>query len=82
MTKRILPTGKQKSYFFIHAVVFAIVTTITWIVYDNGVEGWAYPWPAWTTAAWGLALIGHWCALFTTYEDKANDEYLRQINNG
>ena len=82
MPAKIKPTGKQKSIFYIHCVVFAIATIASWMLYDKGVEGWAYPWPAWTTAAWGLSLIGHWCALFTSYEDKGHEDYKRQEVNG
>lgn len=82
MPQKIKPTGRQKSIFFIHLVVFAIVTALTWMFYDKGVEGWAYPWPAWTTAAWGLSLLGHWCSVYTSYEDPGHDEFRRQVNNG
>lgn len=82
MPKKLKPTGKQKQIFIIHAIVFLVVTAITWVVYDNGVEGWAYPWPAWTTAAWGLSLIGHWCAVYLSYEDPGHEDYKRQEVNG
>lgn len=82
MPNKIKPTAKQKRIFYIHFVVFAAITALTWMVYDNGVEGWAYPWPAWTTAAWALSLIGHWCAVYTSYEDHGHDEYTRQEANG
>lgn len=82
MPQKVKPTGRQKQIFFIHAIVFAVVTAITWIFYDNGVEGWAYPWPAWTTAAWGLSLIGHFCAVYLSYEDAGHEEYKRQEVNG
>jgi len=83
MSKKITPSAKQKSKLILHAVIFVIANVLLWIFYDKGamrvdVEGWAYPWPSWITAAWALALIGHWCALFTNYEDVGNKEYLRQ----
>lgn len=82
MPKKLKPTARQKRILVIHAIVFAVVTTITWMVYKKGVDGWAYPWPAWTTAAWALALIGNWCAVYTSYEDPGMDEYHRQEVNG
>jgi hypothetical protein len=82
MAQKIKPTGAQKRNFFIHVVIFAIANIIMWTTYDKGVKGWAYPWPAWITAAWALAVIGHWCALWTSYEDKGMDEYHRQTQNG
>lgn len=82
MPKKLKPTGKQKTALVIHFVIFAIATVASWMLYDKGAEGWAYPWPAWTTAAWGLAYIGHWCAVYTSYEDKGHEEYTRQANNG
>ena len=63
----------------IHAVVFAIVTALSWIMYAPAHPlHWAYPWPAWTTAAWALALLGHTCIVFTSYEDKGFDTYMKQ----
>ncbi len=82
MPQKIKPTGRQKSMFFIHLVVFAIVTALTWWLLYKDAEGWVYPWPAWTTAAWGLSLLGHWCAVYTSYEDPGHDEFRRQVNNG
>ena len=82
MPKKIKPTGRQKTIFFVHLLVFAIASFIMWTTYDKGVVGWAYPWPAWITAAWALSLIGHWCALFTNYEDKGMDDFHRQVQNG
>ena len=81
MPKKIKPTAAQKRNLVIHFLVFAVATIASWMLYDNGVKGWAYPWPAWTTAAWGLALIGHWCAVYVSYEDKGHAEYTRQANN-
>jgi hypothetical protein len=80
--KQILPTSKQKSIFYIHLVVFAIANFLMWTMYDKGATGWVYPWPAWLTAAWALAVVGHWCALWTTFEDKNYDEFMRMSDNG
>jgi hypothetical protein len=52
-----------------------------WTLYDKGATTWVYPWPAWITAAWALSLVGHWCALFTSYEDAGLDEFNRLSNN-
>lgn len=82
MAQKLKPTGRQKQIFYLHTLVFAIATVLSWMMYDNGVEGWAYPWPAWTTAAWGLSLIGHFCAVFLSYEDAGHEDYKRQEVNG
>jgi hypothetical protein len=81
MPRKVVPTGKQKSAFLIHLVIYIIGFAAMWLTYDKGVEGWAYPWPAWITAAWGLALIGHWCAVYRSYEDRGQVEYERQAKN-
>jgi hypothetical protein len=82
MSAKIKPTARQKSIFFIHLVIFLIASAVQLLTYDMGAEGWVYPWPAWTVAAWGLSLIGHWCAVYTSFEDPGMDEYLRQEKNG
>jgi hypothetical protein len=78
MPKRVKPTAKGKSMLALHTVVFAIVTAITWMMYDPHNGHWAYPWPAWTTAAWSLLLLGHFCVVFTSTEDAGYDVYRRQ----
>lgn len=83
MPKKIAPTGKQTSKLIIHAIIFVVANVLIWYLHNGAwkIESAAdvtYPWPAWITAAWGLALIGHWAALFTQYEDKYHDEYLSQ----
>jgi hypothetical protein len=80
MPKRIAPTGRQKSLVFLHFAVFAIATVACWALYQGKSTEWAYPWPAWTTAAWGLLLLGHFCVVFASYEDKGLTEYERQDN--
>jgi hypothetical protein len=82
MPQKIKPTATQKRNFFIHLIVFLIASAIMWLTYDKGVEGWAYPWPAWITAAWALSLIGHWCAVYTSFEDPGHEEFIRQTKNG
>jgi len=81
MAKKIKPTARQKTILLVHFLVFAVATVIMWTTYDKGVKGWAYPWPAWITAAWALSLVGHICALFTSYEDKGLDDFNRMVNN-
>ncbi len=81
MAKKIKPTGRQKSILIVHALVFAVVTFLMWTLYDKGATSWVYPWPAWITAAWGLGLVGHICALFTSYEDHGMDEFHRMSQN-
>ena len=81
--QKLKPTAAQKRIFFIHFIVFAIATVIMVMIHrGQSKEGWAYPWHAWIIAAWGLSLIGHWCAVYTNYGDKGMDEYNRQVKNG
>lgn len=77
-SKKVKPQGKQISMLLVHGVIFGIVTAITWMTYDPKNGQWAYPWPAWTTAAWALTLLGHFCVVFTSYEDKGYDLYRQQ----
>jgi hypothetical protein len=86
MAKKIAPTAKQKSFLMIHLLIFVVVNVLLWFTYDKGamrvdVNGWAYVWPIWITAAWGLSWLGHWAAINTNYEDAGHDEYLRQLKN-
>ncbi len=78
MPKKTIPTGKEKSMLALHAVIFAIITALSWMMYDKHTGHWAYPWPAWTTAAWALALLGHFCIVYRSYEDKGYDTYRKQ----
>lgn len=82
MPSKIKPSGKQKTYFFLHMIVFVVVSLILFATYDLGQDGWAYPWHAWIIAAWGLGLIGHGCLVFTSYEDKGFDTYVQQNKHG
>jgi hypothetical protein len=81
MPAPIKPTSRQKSILVLHFIIFAIATVIMWTTYSRGVKGWAYPWPAWITAAWGLWLMGHFCVVFFSTEDKGEGEYKRQQAN-
>ncbi len=67
-----------------HVVVFILANVALW-AYWWFVQGanhqWVYPWGSWITAAWALSLIGHWAALFTAYEDKGTEDYIRQKSN-
>ncbi len=78
MPTKIKPTGKDKSMLILHTVIFAIATALSWMMYDKHDGHWAYPWPAWTTAAWALTLLGHFCLVFTSYEDKGYDTYRKE----
>jgi hypothetical protein len=84
MPEKLIPSGKQKSLFMIHVVVFLLANAALW-AYWYYVQGanktWVYPWGIWITAAWGLSLIGHWAATFTNYSDAGNEDYLRQLKN-
>ena len=78
MATKIKPTGKQKSMFYLHTVIFIIATVLSVMLYDKGAKGWAYPWPAWTVAAWALCLLGHWCIVFASDKDGGYDTYRKQ----
>ncbi len=82
---KIIPTGRQKSIFFVHLIIF-IIATIVMVMMHKGQEkaagSWVYPWHAWPIAAWSLAVIGHMCALWTSYEDPGMADYVRQTQNG
>jgi len=85
MPRRILPTAKQKRLFYIHCVVFAVATVAMFLIHagqEKASGSWEYPWHAWPVAAWALAVIGHWCALWTTYEDRGLEEFERMTRNG
>lgn len=81
-SNKINPTGRQKMIFFVHLIIFIIANAIMWMTYKGDAKGWVYPWPAWITAAWGLAVIGHLCALWTSYSDPGMEDYVRQTQNG
>ncbi len=83
--RKVPPTGAQKRLFFIHLVIFIVATIAMFMIHagqETAAGTWVYPWHAWPVAAWGLAVIGHWCALWTTYEDKGLDDFNRMVHNG
>ncbi len=85
MSRKIAPSAKAKRTFFLHCIVFAVATVAMLLIHRSQTAAagtWVYPWYAWPVAAWGLAIIGHWCALWTNYEDKGLVEYERQARNG
>ena len=82
---KINPTGRQKSIFFVHLLVYIIAVAIMFFVHagqEKAAHGWVYPWHAWIVAAWGLAIVGHMCALWTSYEDPQMEIYNKQTQNG
>ena len=82
---RIIPSAAAKRTFFIHFIVFAIAVIAMVLVHRSQVKangGWAYPWHAWVIAAWGLGIIGHMCALWTSYEDPGMMKYEREKTQG
>lgn len=81
MAKKIKPTSRQKMILLVHFIVFSVATVLMWTLYDKGATTWVYPWPAWITAAWALSIVGHFCALFTSYEDAGLDEFNRLSEN-
>jgi fatty acid desaturase len=81
MPKKLKPTAAQKSKFFIHLVIYVAASAAMLLLYDKGATEWVYPWPAWIVAAWGLTVLGHGCAVFTSYEDKGMNEFRHQANS-
>jgi fatty acid desaturase len=82
MPKKIKATKKQGVNWAIHLIIFILVNAVLWYICYAGKEGWQYPWPLWITSAWGLLVIGHACMIWSNYEDKGMDEWIRQVNNG
>jgi hypothetical protein len=85
MPRKIPPTAAQKRTFYVHVVIFAVAVIAMFLIHgaqERKAGTWVYPWHAWPVAAWSLAVIGHWCALWTTYEDKGLEEFNRQVQNG
>ena len=83
--RKIPPTAAQKRVFFIHLVIFIIAVVAMFMIHagqEKAAGTWVYPWHAWPVAAWSLAIIGHMCALWTTYEDKGLNEFNRMVENG
>lgn len=66
----------------LHFVVFLIASAVMFFIHHKqGEKEWAYPWHAWIIAAWGLSLIGHFCAVYFSYEDPGDAEYKKQLHN-
>jgi fatty acid desaturase len=84
MPEKIIPTSKQKSTFMLHVLVFIIANAALWAYWYFGQgakDHWVYPWGIWITAAWGLSLIGHWAAVYTSFEDAGNADFIKQRDN-
>ena len=82
---KIIPTSGQKRNFYIHLVAFLVGTAAMFMIHagqESAAKAWVYPWHAWIIAAWGLAVIGHMCALWTSYEDPGLEDYKVQTENG
>ncbi|MBS1615715.1 MAG: 2TM domain-containing protein [Bacteroidetes bacterium] len=82
---RIIPTAAAKRNFFIHAVIFVIGVVTMVMMHKSEMKaqgGWAYPWHAWVIAAWSLGIVGHMCALWTSYEDPGMLKYEREKKQG
>lgn len=59
-----------------------------WVVYakqDAAHFGSYYPWPAWFTSGWGIALIAHFCHVFfdnnRDHQDRYYEKYLYEKEN-
>lgn len=83
MPRKIQPSAKSKRILVMHFLAFVVASIIMVMIHrEQGKLEWAYPWHAWIIAAWGLSLIGHWCAVYFDYEDQGLNEYRRQESNG
>lgn len=81
MPKRIPATKKEVKGWFLHLLVFIVVNAILWYITYAGTHGFVYPWPIWITSAWLLGVVGHASIVWATHEDKAHDEWWRQVRN-
>ena len=82
---KINPTGRQKMIFVVHLIDYIVGVAVMLLIHagqEKAAHAWVYPWHAWIIAAWGLAVIGHMCALWTSYEDPGMEDYVRQTQNG
>ena len=82
---KIIPTGRQKGIFYVHLLIYIVAVIVMVMVHkgqESAAKAWVYPWHAWIIAAWGLAVIGHMCALWTSYEDPGMKDYEIQTKNG
>ena len=77
MPAKVKPTSKQISMLVLHFIIMAIGCAAMLFLYDPHNGKWAYPWPAWTVAAWALCFLGHFCIVFTSTEDKGYVDYRR-----
>lgn len=82
MPKKLAATKKGVRGWFIHLLIFIIGIFSLWYICYHGKDGWVYPWPAWITAAWGLAMVSHACLVWSSYEDKSYNEWHEQTLNG
>lgn len=81
---KIIPTGRQKMIFVVHLIIFLAATAAMIFIHagqEKAARAWVYPWHIWIISAWGLAVIGHMCALWTSYEDPGMKDYQIQTEN-
>ncbi|GGM96915.1 hypothetical protein GCM10010967_33360 [Dyadobacter beijingensis] len=53
---------KAKKGFRIHLLVFVLVTPAIWLVWYFTAQ--SYPWPLWSTPAWGIGLLFHYLGVY------------------
>lgn len=81
---KIIPTGRQKMIFVVHLLIFIVATAAMVFIHagqEKAAHAWVYPWHAWIIAAWALAVIGHMCALWTSYDDPGMNDFKVQTEN-
>jgi hypothetical protein len=81
---KIPPTARQRSILLMHVAAFVIINALLWFTWMQKpipADGFKYPVHIWLTSAWALALIGHWAALYTRYQDKGMEKYINDASN-
>ena len=84
-TKRLDPeySAPSKTAFLIHLTIYLVAMVILWSYYHHQnvlTHGNAYPWEAWFTGSWFIAVLGHFCNTFFNHnEDNMDKQYLKYL---
>lgn len=69
--------------FFVHLAVYLIAMAILWGYYamqNNAMHGGAYPWEAWFTGSWFIAVLGHLSnTFFDSNRDNSDKGYMKYL---
>ncbi|MHB1921412.1 MAG: 2TM domain-containing protein [Chitinophagaceae bacterium] len=73
----------SKTAFFIHLFVYLLAMAILWSYYhlqNVQLHGNAYPWEAWFTGSWFIAVLGHFCNTYFDHNKENRDkQYLKYL---